>query len=666
MRKFTMAALFVCVGVAAAAQVTDGGRRFDAQPPEEARALVKRGADLAAHDRAEEAVAVLQRAIALAPDYLAAHREYVRTRAYFQGEFAAVKQEYESLAARNPQNPAYPLALLLGLEYRVSNVMAVWKTVAATAPEWSWGHYARGWVAFGRNWFAMNEKADAKGEQAIAEFLEAAKIDPAVPEFYDRAIFFQEHFGRIDDALVIADRMASRPETRAAGLPISWRLRLAKAKGSAEARQQLKSELAELAGRTSDIDMLAAIHLGYRDVLEDQEGAAAAEQRIVKLDPSWYPDRGCAEFDVLPNTSGIPVPLMVVNQQCAVMREVKRIALRREPDWRVTARAYEALLGKTTDAHVQMVIHTMLFSDARADQDLEAMQRHAERLVALDAADVSPLAWIALALANQNRELPKALELARRAEAATAEHHPIVWPRNVPDGSEPPLQRQQQNYRRQRALALDASGWVLWRMGKAGEAVVKLEQAASLDRGSAILDHLAQVYEGAGRNDEAGKIRGELEKAASDAIESKLVKQPAPDFEFEGLDGKKHRLSEYRGKVVLVTFWATWCGPCVAEMPLFARTREKFQKDGFEVLAISCDDPADREKVRRFAEDRRLPFVTGYDGGAARLYQADGYPLNVFVDRRGDVRYRDTGSFAATERALELLVKKLLAEPAAK
>jgi peroxiredoxin len=626
------------------------------------RALVRQATDLTGRDRAAEAITLLRKAIALAPDSVAAHRQYVRTRAYFLGELDAVKAEYESLAAKNPTNPVYPLTLLLGLETLVDNQKALWKTVAALAPDWSWGHCAKGWVIFGRTYFLMNEKADAKGEQAIAEFLRAAELDPSVPDFYEDAIFFQEAFGRLAEALAIAQRMAARPETRAAALPIVWRLRLAQAKGSAEAQAALRAELAKLSAGATDLELIAAIHRGYRDVLKDQAAAEALERQIAKLDPSWYPERGCAEFFAFHNKSGILVPVWAVNRQCAVLHTIQRIALRHDPDWRAEAADYRKLLDQNPNPALQTLLHSLLFRLALDNGDIGAMQRHADRLLALDPTNLAPQAFIARALADQGGDLSHALALASRVEAALAEFHPLPRPANVPSGSVPSVAEQQENYRRQRALALDAMGWVLWKSGKGEEAAAKLRQSVELDRTPETLSHLAAVLDGLGKQDEAGALRSELDQAAAAAIERNLLREPAPDFEFDGLDGKRHKLSEYRGKVVLVTFWATYCGPCVGEMPLFARAYAKYKDQGFEVLAISCDNPEDRDKARRFVEQHGLPFAAGYDVGAARLYKANGYPLNLVIDREGALRYRQEGAFDSSGRELDLVLKKLLFE----
>ena len=84
------------------------------------------------------------------------------------------------------------------------------------------------------------------------------------------------------------------------------------------------------------------------------------------------------------------------------------------------------------------------------------------------------------------------------------------------------------------------------------------------------------------------KLNDSAEFSNQVAIESGI---PAPDFTFPGLDGKMVSLSDYKGKVVLVNIWATWCPPCVDEMPSMEKLYRKFKGENFEILAVSIDEP---------------------------------------------------------------------------
>ena len=117
------------------------------------------------------------------------------------------------------------------------------------------------------------------------------------------------------------------------------------------------------------------------------------------------------------------------------------------------------------------------------------------------------------------------------------------------------------------------------------------------------------------------------------AIEDNL---PAPDFTFPGLDGKMVSLSDYRGKIVLVNIWATWCPPCVEEMPSMEKLYNKFKEDNFEILAVSIDAPG-LKAVAPFMKKSNLTFPALIDseGTIKADYRITGVPESFIVDKQG-------------------------------
>jgi cytochrome c biogenesis protein CcmG/thiol:disulfide interchange protein DsbE len=111
---------------------------------------------------------------------------------------------------------------------------------------------------------------------------------------------------------------------------------------------------------------------------------------------------------------------------------------------------------------------------------------------------------------------------------------------------------------------------------------------------------------------------------------------PAPDFSFSDLDGKRVGLSDYKGKVVLVNIWATWCPPCREEMPSMQKLYEKFKGKGFEILAVSIDATG-RKAVTPFVQKLNLTFPVLLDpkGKIQGLYRITGVPESFIVDREG-------------------------------
>ncbi len=154
-----------------------------------------------------------------------------------------------------------------------------------------------------------------------------------------------------------------------------------------------------------------------------------------------------------------------------------------------------------------------------------------------------------------------------------------------------------------------------------------------------------------------GLAGGSYATRASDT----LIGRVAPGFLRHGLHGETVDLSSYRGKVVLLNFWATWCGPCRSELPRFDRWQAKYQARGLQVLAISMDDnPA---LARGVVEKLRLQFpVVMGDSELGGLYGGIfGLPVTYLIDRNGIVRKRIGGE--AKPQVLEQEIVDLLSEP---
>lgn len=142
----------------------------------------------------------------------------------------------------------------------------------------------------------------------------------------------------------------------------------------------------------------------------------------------------------------------------------------------------------------------------------------------------------------------------------------------------------------------------------------------------------------------------------SDAKYSSWVGKPA-EFDFTSMDGRRVTSADLRGKVVLLDFWATWCGPCMKSLEHLKQTHAQFQGQGLEVVAINFD--RDREAVERVINSKALPwpqFFEGPDNRIGRQFGISHYPSVWLVDKAGNVRYIS----ALTDT--ETKVKTLLAE----
>ena len=121
--------------------------------------------------------------------------------------------------------------------------------------------------------------------------------------------------------------------------------------------------------------------------------------------------------------------------------------------------------------------------------------------------------------------------------------------------------------------------------------------------------------------------------------------KPAPDFTLTDLKGNPVKLSDLRGKAVVLNFWATWCPPCKEEIPWFVQMQKQYGPQGLQVVGVSMDDDGDQQAVAKFASENGVnyPVLIGKEA-VARLYGGIEYlPTTFYIDRNGVVRERVFG-----------------------
>ncbi len=134
---------------------------------------------------------------------------------------------------------------------------------------------------------------------------------------------------------------------------------------------------------------------------------------------------------------------------------------------------------------------------------------------------------------------------------------------------------------------------------------------------------------------------------------------PAPDFHLEQLDGGTVALSDYHGKIVLIEFWATWCGPCRSSMPSLEHIYRRFQNRGVQLLFIN--EGENPQTMRRWLGKRfTARILLDSDQQVARRYQVPGLPSLFIVDPNGDIVYVRSGYRGGLERSLTRVLEKLL------
>jgi peroxiredoxin len=140
---------------------------------------------------------------------------------------------------------------------------------------------------------------------------------------------------------------------------------------------------------------------------------------------------------------------------------------------------------------------------------------------------------------------------------------------------------------------------------------------------------------------------------------------PAPDFTLPALDGKSVRLSEHRGKVVLIDFWSTTCDPCMVEMPHLVDLYKKHKDKGFVVLAISLDGPESRAQVSSVVHDKNMVFPVLLDEETTvvgKFNPKKEMPFAVLVDRDGSIVHKRGGYTVGDEKKLVEEVERVLAQ----
>jgi peroxiredoxin len=143
---------------------------------------------------------------------------------------------------------------------------------------------------------------------------------------------------------------------------------------------------------------------------------------------------------------------------------------------------------------------------------------------------------------------------------------------------------------------------------------------------------------------------------------AKLKGQPAPDFVLRTLDNANLRLSEHLGEVVVLNFWATWCGPCRQEMPLLDQLYNKYRRAGLVLLSVNLDDAADRAAEMASALRITYPVLLDTRKEVSRAYAVGTMPVTVLIDREGVVRYVSEGYKPGYEKGYADELRKLLNE----
>ncbi len=151
-----------------------------------------------------------------------------------------------------------------------------------------------------------------------------------------------------------------------------------------------------------------------------------------------------------------------------------------------------------------------------------------------------------------------------------------------------------------------------------------------------------------------------LALVAGRALPAIAASSAAPDFTLRTLAGPNMRLAEQRGRVVMINFWATWCGPCRQELPQLSKLYDKYRGSGFVLMGVNVDDDVRNatEVAAKLAVS--FPVLLDTDKAVSKLYDLTTMPSTVLVDRDGKVRYLHRGYLAGYEDTYDKQVRELL------
>ena len=137
---------------------------------------------------------------------------------------------------------------------------------------------------------------------------------------------------------------------------------------------------------------------------------------------------------------------------------------------------------------------------------------------------------------------------------------------------------------------------------------------------------------------------------------------PAPSFTLAALTGQQAALSQYKGQVVMVNFWATWCGPCQQEMPLLDQMSKKYKPAGFTLIGVNVDKEAPPVKDLLARKPVSFPVLLDPANQVSKAYHVDEMPSTVIVDRKGQIRYIHRGYKPGDENEYQDRIRQLIRE----
>jgi peroxiredoxin len=195
------------------------------------------------------------------------------------------------------------------------------------------------------------------------------------------------------------------------------------------------------------------------------------------------------------------------------------------------------------------------------------------------------------------------------------------------------------------------------------EAMVYLQVLDNTEKGTELIKQLKREFPDTQPGQNADKVLEQLRKQEeARKIQQTLVEGTKfPDFDEKDVAGKPVSVANYKGRVVLIDFWATWCGPCVAELPNVTKTYEKHHGEGFEIIGVSLDQ--DETRLTTFLKQKNITWQQFFDGKGwgnklAAKYGVNSIPATYLLDGEGKIIAKNLRGETLEEAVAKALVRK--------
>jgi len=506
--------------------------------------------------------------------------------------------------------------------------------------------------------FVSGELVDDNGENAWNILVYGSNGQPLRGAFLQRAVGLQ--YGSIMDFRIAKDIAGAKADfLRERELyPGNWRAAFAwwsvlmREKPGEESKAGIRRDLEQLYETQKNNEEAVAGLLNYFEQIGQREKAEKIREAAIAANPKG------------------PVAMLERRREVFTEKDTKK-RLQLLDNFLADFPQQGQILDSLQMAKAQLLVNAGQFD--KAATLLASMPKK-------DGNFYNSLAW---GLIEKGEELDKAVAWAKTG---------IELLRNPDPSTKPPYlseARWKKSLESQLGYVLDTYAFGLDKMGKTAEAEKAYEEAYVLTKGAEaeINQRLVECYVKNGRHDKAMataleslrkgqssdqlieqykkayvKAKGSdagLNDALNEAknraiadmrkkIMENLVSQPATDFSLKALDGDSVKLSELKGKVVVLDFWATWCGPCKAAFPFLQRIYEKYKSNpDIVILALNTwenEEGAEREAlVRKFIEENKYTFRVLFDDNVVYKYGVDGIPTRFVIDKKGMIRFKSVG-----------------------